>query len=152
MAQRAGTPWVRSCVPHASGIPGDRYLLPQPSGNSVKMQAEEVLVPQIRPDGAAAGLACLPAAPPHPTTETDRQGWLPPGKEVCSPLGVLPRTLPPLLPQEARPGEERLGAGSQRVFPLVISHPPTPSGVMIPATIISRGTVGFIRKLLRMNR
>lgn len=61
-------------MPHTSGIPADRYLLPQPAGNSMKMQAKEVLVPQIRPEARRG--CCQPGppayhSPPSPEGRTD---------------------------------------------------------------------------------
>lgn len=127
-------------MPHTSGIPADRYLLPQPSGNSVKMQAEEVLVPQIRPEARRG--CCQPGppayhSPPPPEGRTDGHlGRKSAPHNTASIIrlnpdpdraGFLQRTFPPLLPQEARPEGGSLEVGSQRAFPLgtplVISHP-----------------------------
>lgn len=140
-------------MPHTSGILADRYLLPQPSGNSVKMQAEEVLVPQIRPE--ARWGCCQPGppayhSPPPPEGRTDSPlGRRSAPHNTASIIrlnpdpdraGILQRTFPPLLPQEARPGGGNLEGGFPEGFPLgnTLSHlpPPPPPRVTIPVTII----------------
>ena len=74
-------------MPHTSGIPADRYLLPQPAGNSVKMQAEEVLVLQIRPKARQG--CCQPGPPAYHSPP-------PPEGRTNGPWegSLLPTTLP----------------------------------------------------------
>lgn len=135
-AQRAGTPWVRSCLPHTSGIPADRYLLPQPSGYSAAatglMRPEEVLIVQSLLE--ARGAVTEPGLPvcgshghPHPSSRrpsrwTVRAGC-PPAWHTTSarvnPVPWLVASCPPSHCSPRKPGQEmEPGVRSQRAFPL----------------------------------